>query len=233
MLFIACSCGGGSSEPVTPDPPAAAAVHYKWDFNDISGWAYHHQDTATVTEYDISGGILTLTTRANTYDRPKMGTIDQKYTSGTYAWRTYISNIHGGDQTSIGSWIYCDDHHELDFEVGYGTLTARAACDAKYGEMVACMTSQDFPHKSTYTPVSVGWHDFSIKLDLVNGKYLAHWLIDGVEKQTLQLKFGTEIAFKICCSVENLRFIGDHIATQDNYGKYDYVTFDGQITNNY
>ncbi len=204
-------------------------IHRRWDFDTIKGWVYEHQDTASVSQCSLAGGNLIIYTRAFTVDRQKMHTYDTHYTAGKYFWRTFISEIAEGERSSIGSWIYCDDHHELDFEVGYGTAEVRQKYGIKKGEMVACMTSQDFPFISEYTGITPGWHDFSIELIDNDGKYLAKWSIDGEVKQTVQLQFGREIAFRICCSVENLNFIGDKMAENSNYGMWDYVTFDGFI----
>ncbi len=55
-----------------------------------------------------------------------MHTDDSDYADGTYYWRTYVPAIGPSEQVSIGSWIYHDDHHELDFEVGPGKAEIRA-----------------------------------------------------------------------------------------------------------
>jgi hypothetical protein len=220
LLFLTC---------IAARLKAAEPTQVRWDFNDTQGWTHEHQDDASSPQYTVNDGKLVIFTRANTYDRQKMHTENTIYTSGTYEWRTFISELNVGDQVSIGSWIYSDDQHELDFEVGSGTEVTRKAAGAASGELVACMTSQDLPYASTYTPIKPGWHDFSIKLEPVEGKYLAVWMIDGVEKQRVQLQYGEETAFRIYCSVENLKFIGDRQARTTNYGMFDYVTFNGKI----
>jgi len=194
-------------------------------------WTYTHQDTSTVYPVSMKGGVLCITTRANTYDRAKMST-EKIFTDGLYSWKTYIPQVAPGDQTSIGSWIYCDDHHEIDFEVGWGKDEIRQEAKCKADELVACMTCQDFPFTSTYVPITTGWHEFAIRLDLNKGKYVVYWLIDGKEIKTQHLEFGPEIAFKIYVSVENLKFIGSHIASQDNTGKYEWVKFKGHTKDN-
>ena len=47
----------------------------------------------------------------------------------------------------------------------------------------------------------------------------------GEKRHEVQLQFGNEISFRIYCSVENLKFIGDQIPQQENYGLYDYVEY--------
>lgn len=226
IIFATVSCGSedsGFTPVVEPE-----LIEKTWEFDTVDDWQYFHQDTATVIQWRIDDGKLALSTRANTYDRTKMHTADGDYAEGVYKWRTFIPEIAPGDQVSIGSWIYCDDHHELDFEVGYGTAAARSQAGAKDGELVACMTNQDLPFKSGYTAISPGWHDFEIRLEVrKSGCYNAIWKIDGGQKQILELKFGPEVGFLIHCSVENLKFLGDHIATSDYTALFDLVSFKG------
>ncbi len=222
---FSCSENNSSNPAPAPEPETQS---YVWEFDNADGWVYFHQDTATIDQWAIVDGKLALTTRANTYDRTKMHTADNDYAAGTYKWRTYVPAIAPGEQVSVGSWIYCDDHHELDFEVGYGTAASRAQCGAGADDLVACMTNQDFPFKSGYTPVKAGWHDYELKLDVgSDGKYTAIWSIDGSEKQRLKLGFGPEYGFALQCSVENLKFLGDKIPASDYTGLFDRVSFDG------
>jgi len=197
----------------------------QWDFNDLEGWEYAHQDNNPDEQCSVDKGILRIFTRANSVDRKKIRTIDHTFTTGRYTWKTYISDMGVGDQSSIGSWLYCDDHHEIDFEVGYGRKAVRERLGAKSDEMIAYMTSQDFPFKSVRTKVKTGWHIFEIDITLVNGKYKIDWIIDDKVASSLQQSFGEEISFHIFCSVENLNFIGDTPASKDNYGLFDYVKY--------
>ena len=197
----------------------------KWDFDNLDGWEYGHQDNNPNNQCEIKDGILKIYTTANSRDRKKVRTAEKKYTSGTYRWRTFIPQMGTGDQASVGSWIYCDDHHELDFEVGYGKKEVREKLQAADDEMIAYMTSQDFPFTSVPTKIKTGWHLFEIKLNLINDNYHVTWSIDEEKKHEVQLTYGTETAFHIFCSVENLKFIGDTIPQQDNYGLYDFVEY--------
>lgn len=203
-------------------------VRQEWTGEQIaSTWTYAHQDTSTVKAFYVEDGILYITTRANTMDRPKLFT-PQVYIDGEYSWKTYVPMVAPGDRTSVGSWIYCDDHHEIDFECGWGNDEARASVGAGEGDLVACMTCQDFPNTSTYAKIKPGWHEFGITLELVNGNYKVHWTIDRMEQKCIQTKFGPdEAVFRIFVSVENLMFIGTHIASQDNTGAYEWVKFKG------
>lgn len=197
----------------------------KWTFETLDGWAYGHQDDNPDNQCLLKDGILKIYTRANSWDRKKIHTVEKKYTSGRYKWKTYIPQMGEGDQASVGSWIYCDDHHELDFEVGYGKKEVREQLKARPNEMIAYMTSQDFPYSSIPVKLKTGWHIFEIDLTLKDKKYYATWYIDGKKKHESQLQFGDEIKFHIFCSVENLKFIGDHIPQQENYGLYDFVQY--------
>ncbi len=227
-LLLLSGCGNASSDNDSANLSGNSVVEEVWDFDNADGWVYFHQDTATVDQWAISDGMLALTTRANTYDRTKMHTADNTFADGVYQWRTYVPAITIGEQVSVGSWIYHDDHHELDFEVGPGKAEIRKEAGAAPDELLACMTNQDLPFKSGYTPIKPGWHDFEIRLDVTaDGKYLAIWSIDGVEKQRLNLEFGPETGFTIQCSVENLEFIGDNISASDYTALYDRVSFKG------
>ena len=141
---------------------ADGAPTIRWDFDTLDGWVYEHQDQAPVPQCSLNDGNLYIYTRAYTRDRQKMHTAQQVFTCGRYSWRTYISPIATGEQTSIGSWIYCDEQHELDFEVGPGTADVRRKHGIGEGELAACMTSQANPFASSYAAVrtthcSTGW----------------------------------------------------------------------------
>lgn len=198
-----------------------------WNFDNAEGWEYTHQDDAPKEQYSIEGGMLKLWTRAGSTDRSKLRTLKDNFGEGLYTWKIQIPSIAPGEQASIAGFIYQDDAHELDFEIGYGTAETREKCGAKDGQMVACMTNQGFPFISEYTPVDPGWHEFAISLLEEDGKYTARWIIDGKLSQTQKLMFGPETEFKVYCSVENLRFMGDHVPEYDNSALFDWVSFTG------
>lgn len=197
----------------------------KWNFNDLKGWVYCHQDDNPAQQCEIEKGKLKIWTREGSADRKKMRTKDKIYTTGRYTWRTYISEMNLGDQTSIGSWLYCDDKHEIDFEVGPGNDRIRKQLEAEPDELVVYMTTQGNPYHTTPVTIKPGWHIFEIDITSVDGKYKIEWMIDGKVRSTVQQTYGKEIAFYIYCSVENLKFLGNHPATRDNYGLFDYVKY--------
>ncbi|MGN1225676.1 MAG: hypothetical protein ACI4TL_00395, partial [Candidatus Cryptobacteroides sp.] len=190
----------------------------RWEFdNNINGWYYYTHNPSSGECFSLEDGCVKIWTNANSMDRNKLHTIREDFGEGIYTFRTYVSKIAEGEKCSIGAFIYADDSHELDFEIGYGKAAAREACGAAADEMVACMTSQDLPFNSTYTPISVGWHTLTLKLDVVDGKYRMTWLIDDVQVKQLNLRYGPEIKFLISISVENLEFMGDFQPVHQNY----------------
>jgi hypothetical protein len=195
-----------------------------WDFDDLEGWEYAHQDENPDNQCVLEEGTLRIFTRAHSWDRKKVRT-SETFTTGRYTWRTYIPQMGVGDMASVGSWIYCDDHHEIDFEVGYGKDSVRLEAGAAPDEMIAYMTTQDHPNKSVYVAIKSGWHIFEIDLSRVDDNYFVEWIIDDEVVSSVQQTFGTEFAFHIFCSVENLRFIGDHQPENENYGIFDYVKY--------
>ena len=197
----------------------------KWNFNNLEGWVYTQQDKHPNIQYEISKGKLKMYTRAGSDDRKKMRTKDRIYTTGRYTWRTYISEMGKGDQSSIGCWLYCDDKHEIDFEIGPGKDEVRASLNAAHDELISYMTTQGNPYHTNTVKIKPGWHIFEIDITLVNGKYKVDWMIDGEVLSSVQQTYGKEIAFYIFCSVENLKFLGEHPATKDNYALFDYVKY--------
>lgn len=235
LLLAGAACtpsnGTGSTKEDDPKVEEQTAKTYRWDFDNLDDWTYTHQDNATTQQYSLENGILSIWTRANTRDRSKVKTYQNDFIDGEYTWRINVPNIPAGEQASIAGFIYQDDEHELDFEIGYGSKAVREEYGIAAGDLVACMTNQGHPFKSGYTPIKPGWHTFTIRMEIKNGFYVAHWIIDGEEKQTLDLDFDTADAmFRIYCSVENLLFIGDNIPQHETKAKFDYVSFTGNIS---
>lgn len=233
-VIMSCACqskdtpenGSGSTEE-TPALVKDGWSTITWNFDNADGWEYTHQDDAPTPQWSVKDGMLKLWTRAGTHDRSKLRTLRSNFGEGLYTWKIQVPAIAAGEQASIAGFIYLDDAHELDFEIGYGTAANREKCGAEVGQMVACMTNQGFPFISEYTPINPGWHEFSISLMENDGKYTARWIIDGEVKQTQALMFGPETKFKVYCSVENLLFMGDHTPEYDNFALFDWVSVTG------
>ncbi|QDO95183.1 hypothetical protein FNB79_14775 [Formosa sediminum] len=197
-----------------------------WTFDTLEGWEDGSQNLNGKKNYSVKDGVLKMYTRANTRDRPKIKTEAKIYNQGEYIWRLYVPELGVGDQASIGAFIYADDAHELDFEIGYGSESARTKANANADEVLVYMTSQAHPFQSIIKPIKKqAWYTVTLELKLIDSKYQAFWRVDGIQLAQLQLNYGQGIDFYIFCSVENLEFIGDHIPKQDNYGLFDYVTF--------
>ena len=197
----------------------------RWDFNNLDGWA---NDSPTMADnYAITDSILEIYTRPNTYDRIKFRSNDQVYVQGKYTWRVFVPEMGVGDMSSIGCFLYSDDAHELDFEIGYGKDNVRKALNATDDELVVYITSQGNPHYQLKTTIRRNqWYNLDIDLELKNGKYVATWHINNNVVASSTLDYGpVETKFYVFVSVENLAFIGDHIPVQKNYGLFDYVEY--------
>ncbi|OYX81469.1 MAG: hypothetical protein B7Y83_17205 [Flavobacteriales bacterium 32-34-25] len=195
-----------------------------WNFSDINEWEDATQ--VGVPNYFIENGSLRMFTNANTWDRTKVKSVST-YSTGTYSWRVFVPEMGIGDCASIGAFLYADDTHELDFEIGYGKETIRQGLNATTDDLVVYATSQANPSHSFQSKIKRGqWYTFTIELALNNKKkYVATWKIDNQILTTRTLTYGTATKFKIFCSVENLSFIGDHIPATQNYALFDWVEF--------
>ena len=194
-----------------------------WNFDNLNEWVDATQ--VGIPNYFIENGNLNISTLANTYDRTKIKST-ASYTTGTYTWRVFVPEMGVGDQASIGAFLYNNDTHELDFEIGYGKESARASLNAVEDDLIVYMTSQANPAQTHRKTIKRGqWYNLSIKLSLVNRNYFAQWSINNEVLGATQLNYGTKFKFNIFCSMENLTFIGDHIPNYDNYALFDYVQY--------
>ncbi len=196
----------------------------RYDFDSFDNWAFAHQDTATIIQYRIADGNLFLRTRAQTYDRSKVYLKNNRLQAGKSSCRVFIPTMHAYDQTSIASFLYNDDQHELDFEIGYGQASMRAIYNAKPDEVLCYMTSQDLPHQSEKITLKMNrWYTLDIDLTLKNNLYYVQWIVDGEVKSKLQLTYGSDIKFNPMLSLENLKFLGDHISKNNYEVEFDWL----------
>ena len=195
-----------------------------WNFDNLNEW----EDATQVgsPNYFIENGSLRIFTNPNTWERVKVKSIST-YTTGTYNWRVYVPAMGEGDMASIGAFLYTDDTHELDFEIGYGKQTERAALNAASDDLLVYMTSQGNPFQSYRKTIKrEQWYTLTIELTVNSSrKYNATWKINNEIFGATPLNYGTKSKFKIFCSVENLTFIGDHIPYTKNYALFDTVEF--------
>ena len=209
-----------------------------YNFADLEGW----QKTGLVSGIDPfsivdnadceDGKALKIYTRPGeeymgTYgDRFKVQTGTRFY-SGHYEWRVYVPVMGMNDRASIGAFLYFDDGHELDFEICSGTAVKRSELGAEANDMICLVSSQDNPFFTEYAKIKGDeWHTFVLDLKNENGKYMAEWLVDGKSLKQNLLNFGEDDAnFRVICSMENLMGMGDHAATKENYGLFDYFAY--------
>jgi len=212
IALLAIGCGDGARK-------------IRWDFHHLDAWRDDSQGQSP-RSYAIIDRALRISTRAGSRDRVKVRTVD-RFGAGTYTWRVYVPQMGPGDQASIGAFLYRDDQHEVDFEIGYCQATLRQKLNASESDLVCYCTSQGHPYSSSQILIGrEAWHTVSI--DIRHGKdgdYLIEWVVDGKSVKQLQTSFGDEVTFTVHCSVENLLFIGDHLPTQENYAVFDYVEF--------
>ncbi len=211
MLFAGCSQGSRK---------------VRWEFNDLNEWQDDSQGSSPKS-YEMTDGTLRISTRPQTRDRVKVRTVG-RYGAGKYTWRVYAPAMGPGDQASIGAFLYRDDQHEVDFELGYGKATLRSKLQAGPTQLVCYCTSQGFPFSSSQVLVArEAWHTISIEVDHgEDGHYLIKWVVNGTQVKQLQTVFGDEVTFTVHCSVENLLFMGDHIPLQENHAMFDHVEFE-------
>ena len=221
-----CFLAGALTSPIYAQGEGATPTYKKWTFKNLEEWTLQSQDENPEQQISLEAGNMRIFTRKGSVDRKKAAAKLSGFGAGSYKWRMYISRLGEGDQASIGAFIYKDDQHEIDFEVGYGKAAERTKYKAKKNEVLAYMTTQGNPFSSVAYPIKPGWHTFEIKLTLNDeGKYLVTWFIDGKQRHEVQQTFGDEVKFSVICSVENLGFIGDKPASQDNYGLFQWVEY--------
>ena len=199
-----------------------------WAFNELKEW--EDASFKGIANYSIENGSLNIFTTAATWERNKVKTISS-FDECTYTWRVYIPEMGVGDKASIGAFLYYNDTHEIDFEIGYGSKTKRAELKAEADDLLVYMTSQGNPFHSQQVKIKrAAWYTLSVNLTLnSNNQYITTWKINDITRSSVQLTYGNNTKFNIYCSVENLDFIGDHIPSIKNYALFDSVEFKENI----
>lgn len=225
LLIVVIGISMSACKKYQPDYNALRPTPTRWDFNNLDGLAKDSPDM--MDNYSLKDGILEIYTRPDTYDRIKFRSEDKAYVQGKYSWRVFVPEMGTGDMSSIGCFLYSDDQHELDFEIGYGKETVRNSLNATDDELVVYITSQGNPHHQLKTTIKrKQWYNLDIDLELSGGKYIATWYINGNSVTSRELDFGPdETKFYVFVSVENLTFMGDHIPAQRNYAQFDYMEY--------
>jgi hypothetical protein len=147
---------------------------------------------------------------------------------GTFTWRLYVPELGKGDNSSIGAFLFHDDQHELDFEIGYGSKAVRQELKAKADEVVVYMSSQGLPNVCKKIVLKrAQWYEVTIEVKKgKNNNTEAFWKINHKLKFKTQLQYSESIYYHLYCSMENLSFMGDHLPHKINYALFDFVKFD-------
>ncbi len=225
-----CKCllvVAGVVVPALTPPWYATAENMHSGFDDLSQWR-DDSSKDSAKSYAMQDGVLRIETREASRDRVKVTHSRRDFGEGRYSWRVYVPPMGAGDQASIGAFLYRNDKHEVDFEIGYGKATLRRTLRCDPGDLVCYCTSQGFPFSSSQLEIRAGrW--YTLAIDLTVGKdssYVVNWCIDGRVVKTLQTGIKSDVKFGIHCSVENLAFLGDHPPRQKNYALFDWMEFD-------
>lgn len=239
-------------QPAPPSPPQAPAIHppRTWGFGKKGGkapaapggkaggkeapkdplapdWS-READAGKLPESVVAkdDGIH-IKTRAGTWERVKIATTDRAFGAGTYTWRVHVPAMGKGDMASVGAFIYRDDKHEVDFEVGYGKADLRRKLKTADDELVCYCTNQGFPYGTSQVNLKAdAWYTFAIELvPRKDGNLTIRWTIDGRKVKELESQMPATTLFGIHCSVENLKFLGDHQPTRDHEAVFGGVSF--------
>lgn len=240
MLFLVLSCSGQvtftQKATLELNSPENDTIIYSpdWEGNLASdlkswmtGWTNASQATEGSVRYEFRDGNLRLWTDSGTYQRPKVRSNSENYRTGTYLWRVYVPAMELNSQVSVGAFLWCDDGHELDFEIGSGQEAVRRQYNAQDDEVLMYLTSQANPwHQSIHPIKSERWYDVAIVITETKDKhYKVRWLLDGKVMDTAIMQYGKKFPFGIYCSLENLKFIGDHPSTREHYTLFNKVGF--------
>lgn len=250
--------------------PAAHAdtEHILWDFDTPAnpgfappGWRNDSQAGSPpcfqVEEFHDTVA-LRIRAAANTWNRVKVRTNDT-FTTGVYTWRVYVPMPdEEGASTGIGAFLYSPqstsdlDAREADFEIGWGTASAREQYNIPDGRLMCYMTvqrddSSNTQHSSVvFQPADPedhikpdSWYILSLELrEDTDGRYVVSWYIEREDRPRLQGRpdykpnFGPSdlnfTEFTVHCSVENFPalWIGDNQPTTDQVAWFDWVSWE-------
>ena len=146
----------------------ASAENVHSGFDDLSQWR-DDSSGGSPKSYATQDGVLRIDTRKASRDRVKVTHRRRDFGEGRYSWRVYVPPMGTGDQAGIGAFLYRDDKHEVDFEIGYGKAVLREGIGCGPGDLVCYCTSQGFPFSSSQLKIRAGrW--YTLAIDLTAGK---------------------------------------------------------------
>jgi hypothetical protein len=200
-------------------------------FINLSSWQDASQGGAGPANYNITSNQLVMSVSAASGERPKVMT-NTAFRIGTYEWVVYIPQFTKGDISSVGSFVYFDDLHELDWECGYGKQTVRSGLGIANdnSKSVCYMTSQSTTGSSV---TANAWYNLKIQLVQLSKRSMnVVWRLNNtVVKQSTQCWSITQLptGFRAFCSLENLSFMGDSVNAstlpRQNYAIWQYFKF--------
>jgi hypothetical protein len=198
---------------------------FRANFDNLNGWK-NDSAAGSPKSYRLENGSLLMSTRVDSKDRVKLATT-RRFGLGKYEWRVYVPKLGVGDQASVGAFLYRDDKHEVDFEIGYGKQKLRNKLKAQADDLVCYSTSQGHPYSSSqFLLKREQWYVFALELKKGSiGKYTIVWSIDNKVVKTLPTKIDSKVDFTVHCSVENLTFMGEHLPKVKPWAKFDYFQF--------
>lgn len=219
------------TQPDTEEPENQNPNNITIDFSSQDHFdSFFIEDTfGTGNSYYLENQILKITTLADTTDRIKIRSVREDFGLGIYTWKIFTSERVLNTRNSMGAFLYNDDWHELDFEIGSGTSADRNTKNAEVDDLLAyCVTQANPKFNEPFLVKHNRWHVFKLKLTLdeATQNYHVEWFIDGELVQTRILDYGLEFLFKVHCSLENLEFIGDNWPLQPNEVLFDYFKYE-------
>jgi len=189
-------------------------------------WSNDSQNTDK-KKYSLENDYLKLTTAKGTKERVKIIFNKNNLTFGTYEWKVFVPKMKMNENCSIGAFLYADDGHELDFEIGSGSFLDREKTAAKDNELLLFCSSQQNPYSSQVVNIQeASWYTLKIELKKGTKKdYFAVWYLNDVKIHKLQLNYGKRYKFEALCSLENIHFIGDKPTSVDNAVFFDFFKY--------
>lgn len=228
-IFLATIILAASTLVAGAEAPQAGPLKKTWNFSGGLGkdWVRESEALARPKAVKASKGTIRIMTRAGTWDRMKITTKDRSFGPGTYTWRVHVPKMGMGDMASAGAFLYRDDTHEVDFEIGYGKASDRQRLKTAADEVICWCTNQASPFDSTGFNIKPNsWYTLTIKLvPSPDGNLLFQWFVNGRKLRELPSQIPAATRFGIHCSVENLKFIGDHQPKKNHTAIFDKVVF--------
>ena len=196
------------------------------NFNDEKTFNYFWNNASQNTsnkKYHLENNTIKLSTKKGSKERVKIIFNKNNLTFGTYEWKVFVPKMKLKENCSIGAFLYADDRHELDFEIGSGNSSDRNKYKPKPNELLLFCSSQENPYSSfAFKLKDESWYSLKLKLTRgIKNDYLVKWYVNEKKIHELQLNYGKKIKFEALCSLENIHFIGDKPTSVDNYTYFD------------